>query len=55
MVVRKIDVFHQREKAPDTKNAAWTTPEEIADTLAFLASPAAAAVNGARVALDGRG
>ena len=55
VVVRKIDAFHQREKAPDTKNAAWTTPEEIADTLAFLASPAAAAVNGARVTLDGRG
>ena len=55
VVVRKIDAFHQREKAPDAKNAAWTTPEEIADTLAFLASPAAAAVNGARVALDGRG
>ena len=55
VIVRKIDAFHQREKAPDTKNAAWTTPEEIADTLAFLASPAAAAVNGARVTLDGRG
>ena len=55
VIVRKIDAFHQREKAPDTKNAAWATPEEIADTLAFLASPAAAAVNGARITLDGRG
>jgi NAD(P)-dependent dehydrogenase (short-subunit alcohol dehydrogenase family) len=55
VVVRKIDAFHQREKAPDMKNAAWATPEEIADTLAFLASPASAAVNGARITLDGRG
>ena len=49
VVVRTIDAFHERETAPTTKNAAWTTPEEIADTLAFLASPAAAAVNGARI------
>jgi len=55
VVVRKIDAFRQREMAPDPKNAAWTTPEEIAATLAFLASAAAAAVNGARITLDGRG
>lgn len=55
VVVRTIDAKHERESAPSTKNAAWVTPEELADTLAFLASPAAAAVNGARVTLDGRG
>lgn len=55
VIVRAIDTGHERETARSTKNAAWTTPEELADTLAFLASPAAAAVNGARVTLDGRG
>ena len=55
VIVRTIDTKHERETAPSPKNAAWTTPEELADTLAFLASPAAAAVNGARVTLDGRG
>jgi NAD(P)-dependent dehydrogenase (short-subunit alcohol dehydrogenase family) len=32
-----------------------TSPDEIADVLAFLASPAAATVNGQRIALEGRG
>lgn len=52
--VRTIDAGHQRETAPSPKNAAWATPQEIADVFAFLASPAAAAINGARVPLDGR-
>ena len=55
VIVRAIDTKHERETARSPRNAAWTTPEELADTLAFLASPAAAAVNGARVTLDGRG
>jgi NAD(P)-dependent dehydrogenase (short-subunit alcohol dehydrogenase family) len=55
VLVRTIDAKHERETAPSPKNASWATPEEIADTLAFLASPAAAAVNGARIPLDGRG
>jgi NADP-dependent 3-hydroxy acid dehydrogenase YdfG len=54
LLVRTIDAEHEREAAPSTKNASWATPEEIADVLAFLASPAAAAVNGARIPLDGR-
>jgi NAD(P)-dependent dehydrogenase (short-subunit alcohol dehydrogenase family) len=54
VVVRKIDLRHEREAPDATKSAAWTTPEEIAETLAFLASPDAAAVNGARITLDGR-
>ncbi|HEY4189158.1 MAG TPA: SDR family oxidoreductase [Candidatus Limnocylindrales bacterium] len=54
VVVRAIDAKHERETAPSPKNAAWVTPEELADTLAFLASPEAAAINGARVTLDGR-
>src|SRR3712207_8904052 len=43
---------HLRETEPTPKNAAHATPEEIADVLAFLASPAADPINGARVPLD---
>jgi NAD(P)-dependent dehydrogenase (short-subunit alcohol dehydrogenase family) len=55
VTVRTIDARHERESAPSPKNALWTTPEEIADTIAFLSSPAAAAINGARIPLYGRG
>lgn len=52
--VRTIDAEHERETAPSAKNASWVTADEISDTLAFLASPAAGAINGARIPLDGR-
>lgn len=55
LVVRAIDARHERESAPTARNAAWTTPEEAAEALAFLASPAAAAITGTRIPLDGRG
>jgi len=54
VAVRQIDVEHVREREPDAKNAAWTTPEEIVDTFRFLCSDEAAAINGARIPLDGR-
>ena len=54
VIVRTIDAKREREMAPSAKNATWTTPAEIADVLAFLASPAAGAVNGVRIRLDGR-
>jgi NAD(P)-dependent dehydrogenase (short-subunit alcohol dehydrogenase family) len=54
IAVRKIDVDHEREANPSPKNAAWTTPEEIAATMRFLCSDDAAAITGARIALDGR-
>jgi NAD(P)-dependent dehydrogenase (short-subunit alcohol dehydrogenase family) len=55
LVVRTIDAEHKRELEPSPRNASSTTPEEIADVLLFLASDGAAAVNGARIPLFGRG
>jgi NAD(P)-dependent dehydrogenase (short-subunit alcohol dehydrogenase family) len=54
LVVRDIDTAHTRETEPTPRNATWTTPEEIGATLRFLCSDEAAALNGARIALDGR-
>jgi NAD(P)-dependent dehydrogenase (short-subunit alcohol dehydrogenase family) len=54
VVVKKIDVEHERETEPSAKNAAWTTPEEIASVMRFLCSDEAAAVTGARIPLEGR-
>jgi NAD(P)-dependent dehydrogenase (short-subunit alcohol dehydrogenase family) len=53
--VRKIDAKHEREAEPTAKNGTWTTPEEIAEAFASLASPAGEAITGARIPLDGRG
>ncbi|MFP5342128.1 MAG: SDR family NAD(P)-dependent oxidoreductase [Candidatus Limnocylindria bacterium] len=55
VVVKAIDAKHERETAPSARNAAWTTPEEIVAAFRFLASDEAAAVNGARLPLHGRG
>ena len=55
IAVRAIDTDHAREHDPSPKNAAWTTPEEITATIRYLLGDAAAAVNGGRIALDGRG
>jgi NAD(P)-dependent dehydrogenase (short-subunit alcohol dehydrogenase family) len=54
LVVKAVDVAHERETAPTKANASWVTPEEVAEAVAWLASPGAAAVNGARIPLDGR-
>ncbi|HTS15665.1 MAG TPA: SDR family oxidoreductase [Candidatus Sulfotelmatobacter sp.] len=54
VVVRTIDAEHLREREPSPRNASHTTPEELADVLAYLASEAAAAINGARIPLHGR-
>lgn len=51
--VRSIDTEHQREREPSPKNAAWTTPEEIAAVLLYLCSEQAGQVNGARLPLYG--
>ena len=54
LIVKTIDANHERETAPSKANASWVTPEEVAEALAWLASDAAASVNGARIPLDGR-
>jgi hypothetical protein len=54
VAVRQIDGEHLREREPTPKNANWTTPEEIVETFRFLSSDDAAAINGARIPLDGR-
>jgi NAD(P)-dependent dehydrogenase (short-subunit alcohol dehydrogenase family) len=52
VVVKAIDVDGVRTSDP--KKASWTTPDEIAATLRFLASDAAAAITGARIPLHAR-
>ena len=54
VAVRTIDVDHEREGRPSARNTTWTTPEEIAEVLLFLASDEAAAITGARIPLDRR-
>jgi NAD(P)-dependent dehydrogenase (short-subunit alcohol dehydrogenase family) len=53
VIVKAID--EQGVRATDPKKASWTGPDEIAATFRFLASDEAAAVNGARIPLHGRG
>lgn len=55
IAVKAIDIDHAREREPSPGNAGWTTPEEIVATIRFLMSEAGDAVNGQRIALDGRG
>jgi NADP-dependent 3-hydroxy acid dehydrogenase YdfG len=54
IIVRTIDVKHERESDPTPKNASWTTPEEIAELMVTLAGNPAAVINGARIPLYGR-
>jgi NAD(P)-dependent dehydrogenase (short-subunit alcohol dehydrogenase family) len=54
VLVRSIDDASKR--APGSAPAKGSTlPEDIADVLALLASPAAASINGQRIALEGHG
>ena len=54
LLVRTIDVKHERDNQPSPKNASWTTPEEIAASVLYLCSDQAGMVNGARIPLYGR-
>ena len=55
VLVRTIDVEHQRDNEPSPKNASWTTPEEISATIRHLLSDDAAPINGAKIPLYGNG
>jgi NAD(P)-dependent dehydrogenase (short-subunit alcohol dehydrogenase family) len=54
ILVKTIDAKHERDTAPTPKNTSWTTPEEIARVMLFLATDEAATINGARIPLFGR-
>jgi NAD(P)-dependent dehydrogenase (short-subunit alcohol dehydrogenase family) len=55
LVIRTLDDERARAAQPNAKTSGWTTPDEVAEAIAWLASPAAAAITGARIPLDGRG
>ena len=55
VLVKTIDVDHQRDTEPTSKNASWTTPEEISATIQYLVSDEASAINGAKIPLYGNG
>ena len=48
---RIIDTPQNRKDMPDADFTQWTSPEKIAQTIGFLASDNAAAVNGASIAV----
>ena len=54
LIVRTIDVKHERASDPTPKNASWTEPEEIAEVMVLLAGDSASTINGARIPLYGR-
>ena len=49
-----IDTRANRAAMPDADHAAWPTPEQIAETVAFLASPQNAVTRGALVPVYGK-
>jgi NAD(P)-dependent dehydrogenase (short-subunit alcohol dehydrogenase family) len=55
VLVRKIDIEHERDREPTPKNAWWTTPEEIVETVRYLCSDGGRAVNGSKIPLFGSG
>lgn len=53
VLVKTIDVAHQRQINPSQENKGWTTPEEISATLLYLCAEGAGVINGARIPLFG--
>jgi NAD(P)-dependent dehydrogenase (short-subunit alcohol dehydrogenase family) len=49
-----VDTDANRRANPDADHSVWTPPEQIAEVIAFLASPEAAAINGAAIPVYGR-
>lgn len=52
---KTIDAQREKVKTPSEKNAAWTTPEELAAAILYLLSEEAGTVNGAKIPLYGSG
>jgi len=55
VLVKTIDVEHQRDTEPSAKTASWTMPEEISATIRHLVSDDASAISGAKIPLFGNG
>ena len=53
LMVRTIDIAHERQNNPSQKNQSWTSPEEISAPLLHLCSAEAGMINGARIPLFG--
>lgn len=53
VLVRTIDVKHERQINPSEENKNWTSPEEISATLLHLCSEEGGVINGARIPLFG--
>ena len=49
-----IDTPQNRASMPDADPSLWTTPQEVAEMIAFLLSDAASGVTGAAIAVPGR-
>lgn len=49
-----IDTAANRRASPGADYTVWTPPEQIAEVIAFLASPESAAINGAAIPVYGR-
>ncbi len=50
-----IDTPQNRAAMPDADPSKWVTPDQVAEVMAFLVSPAASGVTGAAVPITGRG
>ena len=53
LLVKTIDIQHERMHQPTPKNASWTTPEEICSNLLHLSAEEGNRINGARIPLYG--
>jgi NAD(P)-dependent dehydrogenase (short-subunit alcohol dehydrogenase family) len=54
LLPKNVDTPLNRTLRPDGDVSLWVQPEQVAQVLLFLASPAAAAITGALIPLDGR-
>jgi NAD(P)-dependent dehydrogenase (short-subunit alcohol dehydrogenase family) len=54
LLPKNVDTPLNRTLRPDGDVSQWVQPSQVADVLLFLASPAAAAITGALIPLDGR-